>query len=432
MDLDNITYRRPHKTSSLNDIANINDESYLFDTTMMSLPDNTQNNKSQISSELQEKIELLTRELKSAHNEIENLHMENFRLKTDLQKSLKQIETFKTINTSIDRKSLTPCSKYSKKKSSSRATGVTPTKQQITKDAINNVNNNQLTFIKTPDKDNSRNILCSENLYNKSITTDNAENEIFSRKETDVSNIQENTAKDKSTQPEYKQDLNVIKKVYVVADCQGWNVRYTLQNLLGSTYKVYCYWKSGAKICDILASLNNVEVTSNDFIIILGGTNDTNPFDFQSDLSTWFKKDFKANIIVSQVPYNRYLNEYKLNYLLRYLCHKFNATFVDMRYNKLKNNSYYTYNLCRYLLKEILCIDYHTKFKKYNIAMARKKEQCTQTLDTFNNSKYDKNVNVDNSILPIFLPNKKDQFTQTENKNYNVSEECSTSNLFRL
>lgn len=85
-DCNNITYRKIHRTSSLNDITK--DSSVLFDTTMISLP-NTSLNSSQTVIDLNDKIKLLSDDLLIAHQEIENLISENFQLKSDLQKYLK-------------------------------------------------------------------------------------------------------------------------------------------------------------------------------------------------------------------------------------------------------------------------------------------------------------------------------------------------------
>lgn len=96
----NITYRnyKPQRASSLSDLSR-NDHSPLFDTTMISLPD-TSFNESQTVIELKEKINELTNQLTCAHQEIEILNTENFRLKTDLNKSLKLVETYKNFSIS--------------------------------------------------------------------------------------------------------------------------------------------------------------------------------------------------------------------------------------------------------------------------------------------------------------------------------------------
>lgn len=63
----------------------------------MSLP-NTSLNTSQTIVDLQEKVKELSYDLQSAHQEIENLNNENFRLKSDLQNHIKTIETLKKIS----------------------------------------------------------------------------------------------------------------------------------------------------------------------------------------------------------------------------------------------------------------------------------------------------------------------------------------------
>lgn len=99
---DNVTYRRIHRSSSLNDVTK--DSSALFDATMMSIP-NTSLDSSQ--SGLNDKIKKLSDDLLIAHQEIENLNTENFRLKSDLQKYLKEIDTYKSLY-NTDSKNGTP------------------------------------------------------------------------------------------------------------------------------------------------------------------------------------------------------------------------------------------------------------------------------------------------------------------------------------
>lgn len=118
---DNITYRniRLCRSSSLCDITANN--SALFDTTMMSLP-NTSINTSQTVIELQEKNQQLTKNLQSAHQEIDNLITENFQLKTDVQKYIKIIDAYKVINT--DARNSTPCS--ARKRNNQKSLCATP------------------------------------------------------------------------------------------------------------------------------------------------------------------------------------------------------------------------------------------------------------------------------------------------------------------
>lgn len=116
----------------------------------------------------------------------------------------------------------------------------------------------------------------------------------------------------------------------------------------------------------MLNTYNFGELTEKDYIIVLAGTNDINPLDFKIDLGIWFKSVIHANIIVSEIPYNNNLNENKLNNELRYICLKYKGLFVNMGYSRFVHRNYYfTVNICRYLLKEILRIDYKIKFATY-------------------------------------------------------------------
>lgn len=107
-----VTYRKPYRSSSLTNLSNVTNssEKAIFDATMMSIPDSLHDN-SDIISDLNEQIKKLTTQLSSAHNEIENLNTENFRLKTDLQKMIKSTNTFKKICSTPCRKTLSPIHK---------------------------------------------------------------------------------------------------------------------------------------------------------------------------------------------------------------------------------------------------------------------------------------------------------------------------------
>ncbi|CAH2108832.1 unnamed protein product [Euphydryas editha] len=101
--MENVTMRnRRPRSSSLIDLS----KESIFDTTMMSLP-NSSLNESLNPTELYERIKILTAqldkcnlELQSAHQEIENLLSDNFKLKNDLAKSRATIENYKKISTS--------------------------------------------------------------------------------------------------------------------------------------------------------------------------------------------------------------------------------------------------------------------------------------------------------------------------------------------
>lgn len=59
-----------------------------------------------------------------------------------------------------------------------------------------------------------------------------------------------------------------------------------------------------------------LELSSNDCVIIIGGTNDTDPYQFEIALGNCLQTVSKTNIITLEVPFNKNLNETKFNYLV--------------------------------------------------------------------------------------------------------------------
>ncbi|KAH9637865.1 hypothetical protein HF086_016873 [Spodoptera exigua] len=112
MDTDNITLRK-HNTGSLTNLSVLtNDEKTILDTTMLSIPDSLLDNYNDddFVNDLKQQINTLKMQLMSAHQEIDDLNSENFRLKTDLQNALKTVETCKKICLTPGRKISTPSS----------------------------------------------------------------------------------------------------------------------------------------------------------------------------------------------------------------------------------------------------------------------------------------------------------------------------------
>lgn len=124
-----VTFRKPQRTSSLNDISTNTHNSTLFDTTVFSLP-NSSINETQISKEYQDKINTLEQQLKSANQEIENLSLDVSKLNRELEKAQKTIDLFKRLGTANTHSS-TPLSLRkckSKKTKQTSSTNCTPNK----------------------------------------------------------------------------------------------------------------------------------------------------------------------------------------------------------------------------------------------------------------------------------------------------------------
>lgn len=379
MDTDYVTKRKRQLSNSLQNISNSN--SSLFDATMMSLP-NTSLNVSQTVIDLNETVRKLTLELQSAHKEIENLNSENSQLKTDVEKYHKVIETYKKIKLSG-----TPLTIHKKRKSQldSISTPIkcnTPmfslnsptTINQLGSSCLKNTTSKKSVYITSTEQDNSFKA-------NKPIIPD----------------------KNSATKPIQKEAYQ--KNVIVLADHQGWKIRELLQKLIGSEYKVSSFWKSGARMEEVLKSQKETisNLTMCDYVIIIGGSNDCNPYEFKLSIENWSKTVRNTNIIVSEIPYNRYLSEKKLNYELRFICsaHK-NMSYVDMNYSfALPRGIYFAINLSRFLLRQILNIDNTRKYFEY--------QQHLCTLQKMQYNKYTQTETVQECVaedipLPITSP----------------------------
>lgn len=70
-----------------------------------------------------------------------------------------------------------------------------------------------------------------------------------------------------------KIEIKRKKKIYILADQQGRDIQQTLQKLVGSEFQVFCFWKSNAKMCNILNSCKDdlKSLDKNDFVVIMSG-----------------------------------------------------------------------------------------------------------------------------------------------------------------
>lgn len=421
MDLENVTHRKRYRTSSLNDITNVNEESCIFDSTMMSLPDCT-NNNSQTLYEMNEKIKLLTKDLQIAHQEIENLNTENFRLKADLHKSLNIIESYKKINETIDRKSMTPLSGRKRKfiqnkiirtpidsrhlKTIDHISSTSPTSEYLSPINVIESECEGTQFILKPQcvqtnecQNLTPQLQSLQTLSGDTPTiTSNIKEisvDLFSRFLKDAENkdvinsntLQKNTLHNDAINTCISVEEEKRQKIVVIADQQGRNVGRILQTLVGPKYDVLCLCKPGAQLKDVLEWQNDIVLSlgKHDYVIILSGSNDRNPHEFLFNLRNWLKQVPHTNIIMPEVPFNYYLREQKLNYELRFICKRFkNVSYVNMDYTRFRPNRYFfSLNLCRSLLREILHNEYKIKAlthqQKINKVNTWHVEKSTQT-----------------------------------------------------
>lgn len=400
-----VTHRNHNLNTSisLQDFDKDDTNTSLCDTSMMSLMSlsNTQTDTPTI-----EQIKKLTQDLLAAKEEIENLNKENYRLKLDLEKHLCTIETLKTSGqTPTQKDSKTP--QISKKKktkknsspstsSSKKDTLESPLQQKEQKEIEHKNDDNETTmFNNLEDKTNNTDEINHKENNNSERVKDLNTEKIEYKDNTNGSNITLQSRRSKNCT---RLERN---KIIILADQQGRNLQHTLQILIGDRYQVQCISKPGAKLNQILQNPDEelLSLTFKDYLIILGGTNDNNLFDITLNLQNWFLQMTETNVIVCEVPYNKYLREQKLNYEIKFLCTKFlQVSFVALDYSRYRPRGItFTRFISRTLHKEILRLEYKHKIINYNLTKNNDLmiDKSTQTDDIGDLIKFDDNIITD-------------------------------------
>lgn len=175
-------------------------------------------------------------------------------------------------------------------------------------------------------------------------------------------------------------------RVIILADEQGIGTQHILQELLGSKYNVFSFCKPGAKMINVLSSCKSEinTLTNEDYLIVIGFKNDTSPFDIKYLFTSWLNSIKNTNVLVCETSYNKHLNEKKLNQELKFICSNFeNSNFVDMNFARyVPKRKYYTTYLCRNVLREILRMSNHRRYKQYMLAKSMTvtvNDACIQT-----------------------------------------------------
>lgn len=378
MELSNITIRKCKSRSFANistivDEYNLTDVSSCFNASTHSLP-NTSITENEYTKKLQEQINYQKSEIESANEEIENLSLENMELKKSLEQLkktlslLKKINISKTMSSPIQSPSLnTTPSKHILNSPNRYITQVINLEKYIKSlekqleesksliEKLNDTINNLQCSIAFPATKNDTNI-CHKTYVDNALPSS-----------TQTSMIREKNEKHcvKSVISE-----KTRRKVIIIADQQGKGVRRYLQNLIGEDFLVTCLWKPGAKMGDLLSSYKQElqTLTKLDYVILLGGSNDKNPIEFQYNLEKWLNCIINTNILICEIPYNKLLNEKKLNYELRFICNRYkNSFFVDMGFEQfIPYKSFFSTFISRSLLKEILRLEYQQKINAYH------------------------------------------------------------------
>ncbi|KAL4719864.1 hypothetical protein ACJJTC_004945 [Scirpophaga incertulas] len=267
--LDNITLRR-HRTKSESIVTETSIEE--VDDSISSMPDISEDGDTEQLGILREQIEKLTTDLNSAHREIELLSLENNKLKKSNEDLLKRNNLYKKVTQSPTPRKTTPRLKKQVK--------ANKMSNQDSQEEINNINENKNenmhknltnTLNNTPEKQ-----ILRENSVSKSLGNYSDKSNQTCTKSIELTDHSSQTI---YTKNKYCNNGGSKKKIIILADQQGRGIRQLLQKLAGESFGVFCFMKPGATLTEVLNSVKpqSLNLSENDVLIILGGTNDKNP-----------------------------------------------------------------------------------------------------------------------------------------------------------
>lgn len=182
-----------------------------------------------------------------------------------------------------------------------------------------------------------------------------------------------------------KEKLDVKRKIHIFGGAQCRNLASSLlssrQTSLcnNNKYIVFSTIKPNAPVEEILKNCNSIDDSCNDYMIVCVGENDSDPTYLSIELITILKQFKNINILILNVLKNKYLNEDKLNNMLRNYCKYLpNCTHIDdtkLQYYNF-NLSYcnsYLHQICNKINFFIDCNDYKKQYlcKTNNLPMEK-------------------------------------------------------------
>ncbi|CAK1582834.1 unnamed protein product [Parnassius mnemosyne] len=95
-------------------------------------------------------------------------------------------------------------------------------------------------------------------------------------------------------------------------------------------FDIFSWTKPYAKTEEILKDCYNIEDSNNNYFILCVGENDTNVTKIFFETAAVIKILKYSNFIILNTNYNKYLNKYKLNNMLKNLCNNMpNCNFIE-------------------------------------------------------------------------------------------------------
>lgn len=242
----------------------------MLDSSMMSIQSATHIvNQSFVEDFRQELKEIKEKLLKITDKEIDNLSYETTKLKQEIQDQKRQIELLKEVTNSpqqLKRGNLTPISRT------------------LLNMRVNTAHHSPLRLARSILQKNSSD-QSSRHVTQKHQLESNAQ----LKTDTPFHCSQEENGKriqHRSSEGHPVEHRSSCHRVVILGDGQGRGLRDVLQDLLGPEYAVVSYLKPAAALSNILqghkTKISNM--TKNDYVIVLGGCSDKDPYDINIHL----------------------------------------------------------------------------------------------------------------------------------------------------
>lgn len=362
-DINYVTKRQPRIARSLSNLEQITSKSLIYSThnSFCSLPEmNNQINQLQMRELLQE-LESVKSNLLSAEAEIVNLIQENQQLKKEMQVLNKKVDKYKymfveTLSSPKEKVRNTPLLGKSVNNgqiftstSPLKSSNISPSTQEaeVNVKAPRSTEDTNIIALNSNENSSSQDIMQSSyeiKHYNKCIQSNNL--------------IKTNVKSDKKSK----------HKVLILADENGKTIGKRMQKLLGSEFTVQSILKPGALIDQVLNSLNSLcrDFTFQDFVVIMCGSNESNPTHFQSYLYYHLNEISHTNVLVGSVYENKHLNVTILNKNMRQITSNFgHASYIDIHNFDGINYKLYKQHSCQLMLREMLRRVYKENYDNY-------------------------------------------------------------------
>lgn len=347
----NITIRRKKTYKSTESLDSF--ESGNSDYLAKSLPDLSTYNESDLK-ELKEEMENLKYQLLSAHNEIDNLLLENSALRKQNEEQEAVINQLKKVCTE------SPIRKTNLKRNKLGKENEKP------KEAACEAISYTQSLEKIPQQ---KNISHSSHKQDKQFcmsyqtkNSTNKPNNAVCFKNNDPMRKNESNLKDMKDIESHKHRITILGS----QQCTGLasKLLYFRQNLKTCYgYHITSDTKPFATAEEILKNYTN---TKEKYVVMCVGENDKNPTNVITECINILKNNQNTHVIVLGVNFNKYLNEYMLNSMFKLYCNNSkNCTFIDKPSYYLSKEQYLKY-ICKRIHLVIENQDYASKYLSYN------------------------------------------------------------------